>query len=357
MRCRLLLIAQREKDACSNSIFIWIFQKLVELTMDQSRGNNSDDLKALYSCPAEELEGTDITALYLNTKQFLHAYSSGTVQACRHDLVEGTVIPESAFRHTAILLKSAYSNDVSNTKIFTSPRGPSGITTMHRDGTEFSVDIQTRVVEYADEPLRALWITYDRSLADSKKDDETKTEEAMQTEETLDDEQSNSDDEETFSMSKFLAELVEDLQRRCLGECAYGIVKLAYNTKDPEKKLVVLEFVFKSRILVDSWIPHVETTYWLRGQIGGSVIWLTPVGYSHSQNELSTTMEGVLESASFTKTLTTSLYLLLNLESAGGHRYEIFVTTYETDLSDGPGMLYFLSVVQLLSEMQAVESQ
>ncbi|CAG8609442.1 11063_t:CDS:2 [Paraglomus occultum] len=47
-----------------------------------------------------------------------------------------------------------------------------------------------------------------------RKDDETKTEEAMQIEETADDEQSNSDDDETFSMSKFLAELVEDLQRR-----------------------------------------------------------------------------------------------------------------------------------------------
>ncbi|CAG8658508.1 2715_t:CDS:2, partial [Paraglomus occultum] len=49
-----------------------------------------------------------------------------------HDLVEGTVIPE---------------------KISTSPRGPSGITTVHRDGTEYNVDIQMRVVEYADEPL------------------------------------------------------------------------------------------------------------------------------------------------------------------------------------------------------------
>ncbi|CAG8631355.1 3_t:CDS:2, partial [Paraglomus occultum] len=55
-----------------------------------------------------------------------------------------------------------------------------------------------RLVEYANEPLRALWISYDRSLdagpnendkvrptiANSKKGDEAKTEEAMQTEET-----------------------------------------------------------------------------------------------------------------------------------------------------------------------------
>jgi len=148
-----------------------------------------------------------------------------------------------------------------------------------------------RVVESSNEPLHALWITYDRSLemvpsendkarpaiADSKKEDETKTEEAMQREETVDDEQSNSDDEEKFPMSKFLAaggkpptqvaedgalpdanppvvssgeesfdpclysavthaKTIDDYKiLRILGEGAYGVVKLAYNMKDPEK--------------------------------------------------------------------------------------------------------------------------
>ncbi|CAG8638345.1 3417_t:CDS:2, partial [Paraglomus occultum] len=169
--------------------------------------------KSIKSCPVEELEGTNTAALIpkhetiftfadeenwkdcaknetanepgsdaVDVYRFkivsispivgvVAAYSLGIIQACSTDLaeylfgtIEGTVIPESAFRHTAILLKSTYSNDVSSTKLSTSPCGPSGITTVHRDGTEFSVDIQMRVVEYADEPLRALWITYDRSL-------------------------------------------------------------------------------------------------------------------------------------------------------------------------------------------------
>ncbi|KAJ2961266.1 hypothetical protein NQZ79_g3523 [Umbelopsis isabellina] len=39
-----------------------------------------------------------------------------------------------------------------------------------------------------------------------------------------------------------------------LGQGAYGMVKLAYRLDDPEKKKVVIKYVVKSRILVDSWI-------------------------------------------------------------------------------------------------------
>ncbi|KAH8552472.1 hypothetical protein BGW37DRAFT_556291 [Umbelopsis sp. PMI_123] len=39
-----------------------------------------------------------------------------------------------------------------------------------------------------------------------------------------------------------------------LGQGAYGVVKLAYKLDDPEKKKVVIKYVVKSRILVDSWI-------------------------------------------------------------------------------------------------------
>ncbi|CAG8571438.1 9662_t:CDS:2 [Paraglomus occultum] len=145
-----------------------------------------------------------------------------------------------------------------------------------------------RVVEYANEPLRALWISYDRkpgcganendkarpTIVDPKKDDETK----MQTEEIVDDEQINSDDDEKFSCRNSWP-LVEDLQRRwprmnrLILDCIRSLLaqKLlmitrtyaswekrlwgcqgAYNAKDPEKELVILKFVFKSRILVDS---------------------------------------------------------------------------------------------------------
>ncbi|KAI9281731.1 hypothetical protein BC943DRAFT_282174 [Umbelopsis sp. AD052] len=39
-----------------------------------------------------------------------------------------------------------------------------------------------------------------------------------------------------------------------LGQGAYGMVKLAYKLDDPEKNKVVIKYVVKSRILVDSWI-------------------------------------------------------------------------------------------------------
>ncbi|CEG73269.1 hypothetical protein RMATCC62417_08681 [Rhizopus microsporus] len=38
-----------------------------------------------------------------------------------------------------------------------------------------------------------------------------------------------------------------------LGQGTYGIVKLAYLKKDPEKKKVVIKYVYKSRVLVDCW--------------------------------------------------------------------------------------------------------
>ncbi|KAI8354061.1 hypothetical protein BD560DRAFT_213390 [Blakeslea trispora] len=39
-----------------------------------------------------------------------------------------------------------------------------------------------------------------------------------------------------------------------LGEGAYGTAKLAYRKDDPEQKKVVIKFIAKSRIIVDSWI-------------------------------------------------------------------------------------------------------
>ncbi|CAG8591149.1 8158_t:CDS:2 [Paraglomus occultum] len=65
-------------------------------------------------------------AVFVTTSSGLERYLKS-----EHDLAEGIVIPEGAFRHTAISLKSIYSHHVSSAKISTSP-GPSGITTVHR---------------------------------------------------------------------------------------------------------------------------------------------------------------------------------------------------------------------------------
>ncbi|KAI8359076.1 hypothetical protein EDC96DRAFT_237968 [Choanephora cucurbitarum] len=39
-----------------------------------------------------------------------------------------------------------------------------------------------------------------------------------------------------------------------LGQGTYGMAKLAYRKDDPSKKKVVIKYIFKSRILIDSWI-------------------------------------------------------------------------------------------------------
>ncbi|CAG8557636.1 5137_t:CDS:10 [Paraglomus occultum] len=356
-----------------------------------------------------------------------------------HDLVEGTVIPESAFRDLAQYYHG------------------------HRDGTEFSVDIQMRIVEHADEPLRTLWITYDRSLDTKmtyhgrfKKDDETKTEKAMQTGETLDDEQSSSDDgeksqwEESFdsqfdsavtrakttrpcaSWENVLMELsswhtIRKIQKSqgflltggyLMSTRKYSVrdthsphtpatLSSKYSTreqtittfKSPRTGMGLFEY-----IELDASMPETESNrysdklpvrrqtfcgnldyaaselltgreydgpprisgscYVIRREsiynimytrhfarvtmgcsarvkqrigyevkIGGSVIWLTP-------------------------TLETSLHFLLNLENAGGHWYELFVTTYETDLTAMVQACYiFYQLSNYMLKMQAVESQ
>ncbi|CAG8612305.1 1736_t:CDS:2 [Paraglomus occultum] len=106
---------------------------------------------------------------------------------------------------------------------------------------------------------------------------------------TVDDEQSNSDDEEKFSTSKFLAAggglptqdgtspvlIYQQTKNRLIARLysavtrakttddykilpiAYGVVKLHTMRKIKKRcELVVLKFVFKSRIFVDSWIHH-----------------------------------------------------------------------------------------------------
>ncbi|CAG8484433.1 6196_t:CDS:2, partial [Acaulospora colombiana] len=116
---------------------------------------NSDFVKYLFGVGAQELNGKRrIESLLPQFSRLIEVIGS------ERPLVEGVVISENTFRRAAAVLTSTNLAQKELPNIV-STQGPSGITAVHRDGTEFDVDIQMRVVESSDEPLHALWITYD----------------------------------------------------------------------------------------------------------------------------------------------------------------------------------------------------
>ncbi|CAG8621218.1 13365_t:CDS:2 [Gigaspora margarita] len=226
------------------------------------------------------------------------------ILASERSLVEGVLISENAFRRAAASISATSTNKVlySHTKDFSSTsqsiQGPSGIIAVHRDGTEFDVDIQMRVVESPDEPLHALWITFDRSANFAKEpsyfDNVYNHSERFEINRHLGDEKIQ-EEKENFNISRFievggkppistslssdrqiitppvmspapepfdpmsysaitLGKTIDDFEiLDNLGQGAYGQVKLAYNKNDNEKKRVVLKYIVKTRILVDCW--------------------------------------------------------------------------------------------------------
>ncbi|CAG8456443.1 4923_t:CDS:2 [Ambispora gerdemannii] len=251
---------------------------------------NTDFVKYLFGVGSQELIGKrNINSLLPQFPRLVD------VLASEHALVEGIVISENTFRHAASMLSSppspkpsSHVKDFSNATM--SVQGPSGITAVHRDGTKFDVDIQMRVVESPDEPLHALWITYDRSVNCATN--------AIPEQNQIQSKAVVEEEEENFPISKFLAaggkppntgakgdserqvitppvlspqqevqpfdpnlysaitleKSIEDFEIiDTLGQGAYGQVKLAYNRQDPEQKRVVLKYVVKGRILVDCW--------------------------------------------------------------------------------------------------------
>ncbi|CAG8682355.1 1926_t:CDS:2, partial [Ambispora leptoticha] len=252
---------------------------------------NSDFVKYLFGVGSQELVGKrNINSLLPQFPRLID------ILASEHALVEGIVISENTFRHATSLLSSPPSPKISHVKDFSSAsisiQGPSGIVAVHRDGTKFDVDIQMRVVESPDEPLHALWITYDRSVNCAinviPEQNQIQPKTVVEREE----------EEEKFPISKFIAaggkppntgaqgdserqiitppvlsplqevqpfdpnlysaitleKSIEDFEIiDTLGQGAYGQVKLAYNRQDPEQKRVVLKYVVKGRILVDCW--------------------------------------------------------------------------------------------------------
>ncbi|CAJ0917713.1 10450_t:CDS:10 [Entrophospora sp. SA101] len=275
---------------------------------------NSDFVKYLFGVGAQELIGKKNIDNLL--PQFPHLVK---ILESESALVEGIVISENTFRRAASLLSVATPTSATNLFLYTahpkdcssssastissitatvpfSSHGPSGIIAVHKDGTEFDVDIQMRVLESPDEPLHALWITYDRNINFSKDHDDGKSK--IERMETIGEDHDNKKivktlGEEIFGLSNFIAaggkpslssiekpqilnsplilptpnsfetakysvltqsKNIKDFHIiDILGKGAYGEATLAYNKNDPEKKRVVLKYVIKSRILIDCW--------------------------------------------------------------------------------------------------------
>ncbi|KAF7122535.1 hypothetical protein CNMCM5793_000560 [Aspergillus hiratsukae] len=227
-------------------------------------------------------------------------------------LVEGVVIPEPSFRRarTLSILRDGKANVAS---VFLEPMG---ITAAHRDGSTIAVDVQLRVVESetffrqnhsedierqdesgdsqedaiaVKELVYALWVTYSRKIhsigptanfspprrrsetaspfiAHSLSTEETSVEPRIPSS-TLSQQLSEAASEPlTDQPVQPVPELKQSNAKQIpkkrtisdyvileeMGQGAYGEVKLARLKKNPSKK-VVLKYVTKKRILVDTW--------------------------------------------------------------------------------------------------------
>ncbi|KAG0181577.1 hypothetical protein DFQ29_007938 [Apophysomyces sp. BC1021] len=169
---------------------------------------------------------------------------------------------------------------------------------VHRDGSRFEIQLQLRWIESEEEELIGVWVTYDRIHAISSRNKRKATipRSINETRKSL------CTDDLTFTTNgKLLVQQSENKVKKVprwasfglnsyntvdvdvgakneatvpkgdlirtkhhplddyvivdtLGTGAYGTVKLAYRKDDETKKNVVIKFIVKSRIVVDSWI-------------------------------------------------------------------------------------------------------
>ncbi|KAF2628104.1 Pkinase-domain-containing protein [Macroventuria anomochaeta] len=215
------------------------------------------------------------------------------------ELVDGIVIPEHSFRRARALLAMREGN-ADAAAIFLRP---SGLPALHRDGSEIMVDVQMRVVKSDRTPrfdehvieeegdsnvhrnrpelVYALWVTYSRQLHAanhgigpvtpliSRPGTPPHQPSPGQTnliipEETESDQSKASTPPETpaHAMAPPPAPIKEEPAHKKtindfivleeMGQGAYGQVKLCRYKKDSSKK-VVIKYVTKRRILVDTW--------------------------------------------------------------------------------------------------------
>lgn len=181
-------------------------------------------------------------------------------------LVDGIVIPEHSFRRAQAvqLIKEGKSGAAA------AFLRPAGVDAKHRDGSNLKVDVQMRVVCKGDsdtcpeEMMYALWITYAREIhaAGSRDHPETATSAPMPTLEDLHSGQRERADSVSLKSPVLPESSVEEFQYKNktindftilenIGSGAYGHVRLA--RPKATKRKVILKYVTKKRILVDTW--------------------------------------------------------------------------------------------------------
>ncbi|ORY82109.1 kinase-like domain-containing protein [Protomyces lactucae-debilis] len=151
------------------------------------------------------------------------------------EFAEGTIVPELAFREAGIYLTRPEDRHVLQ-----------GIQSLHCDGCVLPIDIQMRVAQQSDGEgglLYALWVSYERAFTVSR-DMQTLPATKRVASETSSPAESGGDEIVPRRIGEYT--ILEEM-----GAGAYGQVKLArYGRK---RQRVVLKYVTKSRILVDTW--------------------------------------------------------------------------------------------------------
>ncbi|KAI9481396.1 MAG: kinase-like domain-containing protein [Benjaminiella poitrasii] len=228
----------------------------VDRKSNRIQSTNSNTAFCKYLFGYENMDGMSLAALIPLFPHLIHLLERDGL------LDDGYVLNDS-------ICRQILSSDVDNKPI----------TARHRDGTEFEISMQIKLLNSTS---YALWIAFDRDTVFSRYGHTTsiyKSQQRRFEKETTESyastailpakrfhlqQSSLQNAAETVSTSvwprvgEYSAqtlktnindyEIVDEL-----GQGAYGIVKLAYLKTDPQKKRVVIKYVIKSRILVDCW--------------------------------------------------------------------------------------------------------
>lgn len=227
------------------------------------------------------------------------------------DLVEGTIIPEYGFRRARAMLALREGHQDAAAVFLR----PSGLPALHRDGAEVMVDVQMRVLKSesvdsgfqigAEDPgevVYALWVTYSRILhavnhgvgrvsplisrPNTPPQQPAPNDIPLSVPEESDEDSKSSSGERTPPKSPLRPMTVDDVKPHVstksmqepkapektpvsayapdkkisdflileeMGAGAYGSVKLARPKNPPDSPKVVIKYVVKRRILVDTW--------------------------------------------------------------------------------------------------------